>query len=96
MKNVYVIGTCDTKNEELVFLRSVIQKNGNNAKIVDVGTSARPSSADISNEVVASAAAEAQVDIQTAPPKTEESKIEPVAEEVVEAGDDEETKLDKS
>ena len=54
MKNVYVIGTCDTKNEELVFLRSVIQKNGNNAKIVDVGTSARPSSADISNEVVAS------------------------------------------
>ncbi len=54
MKNVYVVGTCDTKNEELVFLRSVIQKNGLIARTLDVGTSDSPSSADISNEVVAS------------------------------------------
>ena len=54
MKTVYVIGTCDTKYEELVFLRSVIQKNGLIAKIIDVGTSDISSSADISNEVVGS------------------------------------------
>ena len=28
MKTIFVIGTCDTKNEELVFLSNIIKENG--------------------------------------------------------------------
>ena len=54
MKSVYVIGTCDTKADELLFLKSVIKRNGLRAVLVDVGTRDNVKLADIANEEVAS------------------------------------------
>ena len=44
---VLVIGTFDTKNAELKFLRDRIVDAGQRAKLVDVSTSGRPSAADV-------------------------------------------------
>ena len=53
MKNIYVVGTCDTKNDELAFLKSIIKKNGLSVKLLNVGTTNKKTSADISNESIA-------------------------------------------
>ncbi|MEZ4777634.1 MAG: Tm-1-like ATP-binding domain-containing protein [Bacteroidia bacterium] len=49
MSAIFIIGTCDTKSSELIFLRTVLEKEGIEAKIVDVSTKRHPISADISN-----------------------------------------------
>ncbi|MBN9498574.1 MAG: Tm-1-like ATP-binding domain-containing protein [Alphaproteobacteria bacterium] len=43
---VYVVGTCDTKEQELVFAKSIIQAAGVPAVLVDVGTKAEAKAAD--------------------------------------------------
>ncbi|HWJ75747.1 MAG TPA: Tm-1-like ATP-binding domain-containing protein [Kaistia sp.] len=43
MKRIYIVGTADTKREELDFLKSVIEASGMTHALVDVGT--RPSAA---------------------------------------------------
>ena len=53
MDKVYVVGTCDTKEEELLFVRDTIARAGVPALLVDVGTRGRGSRSDIGPEVVA-------------------------------------------
>jgi uncharacterized protein (UPF0261 family) len=54
MKDViYVIGTCDTKQDELSFTCAAIQAAGGNPRLIDVGTRAQ-GQADVSSETVAS------------------------------------------
>ena len=53
MKTVFIIGTCDTKNEELEFLSKVIKNNNLDTKIVDVSTKKNFSNCDITNEEIA-------------------------------------------
>ncbi len=43
---VYVVGTCDTKEAELVFAKSIIEAAGVPAALVDVGTKAEAKAAD--------------------------------------------------
>jgi uncharacterized protein (UPF0261 family) len=51
---VYVIGTCDTKEPELLYARREIERTGAKTKLVDVSTGSTPSSAaDISAPEVA-------------------------------------------
>ena len=51
---IYVIGTCDTKEPELIYARREIERTGAKAKLVDVSTgSTRPSGSDISAAEVA-------------------------------------------
>ncbi|HOO86694.1 MAG TPA: Tm-1-like ATP-binding domain-containing protein, partial [Synergistales bacterium] len=38
MKKAYVVGTCDTKFEELKFVADLIRQSGVEALLVDVGT----------------------------------------------------------
>ncbi|HYN39659.1 MAG TPA: Tm-1-like ATP-binding domain-containing protein [Rhodospirillales bacterium] len=55
---VYVAGTCDTKGEELAYLRDRVRAAGADAVIVDLSTSDRaptPAPADIAPETVAAA-----------------------------------------
>jgi len=47
MKAVYVVGTLDTKREELAYVRDVIESTGLVAVLVDVGTTDHQSSADV-------------------------------------------------
>jgi uncharacterized protein (UPF0261 family) len=47
MKAVYVVGTLDTKREELAYVRDVIESTGVVAVLVDVGTTEHQSSADV-------------------------------------------------
>jgi uncharacterized protein (UPF0261 family) len=47
MKTVYIIGTCDTKGEELAFAVDCVRKAGAPAKLVDVSTTQHDSSADV-------------------------------------------------
>ena len=54
MKTVYVIGTCDTKQHELEFVKSLIAEAGVPVKLVDVGTCSVGSSADVASQEVAS------------------------------------------
>lgn len=54
MSKVYVIGTCDTKLEELSYARDLIVKAGVEAVLVDVGTRGTGAGADISAEDIAS------------------------------------------
>ena len=47
MKAVYVVGTLDTKREELAYVRDVVEATGMVAVLVDVGTTEHQSSADV-------------------------------------------------
>lgn len=53
MNKVYVVGTCDTKQQELLFVRDAIARAGVPAVLVDVGTRGRGSSSDVAPEEVA-------------------------------------------
>ena len=48
MGSIYIVGTCDTKGQELQYIRDLIAREGRSAKLVDVSTSsgASPVSAD--------------------------------------------------
>jgi uncharacterized protein (UPF0261 family) len=53
MKAVYVVGTLDTKREELAYVRDVVESTGVVAVLVDVGTTDHQSSADVKAAEVA-------------------------------------------
>lgn len=53
MGSVYVIGTGDTKSEELNYIKSVIEARGVKVTLVDVGTSNHKSTADVIPDEVA-------------------------------------------
>lgn len=53
MKRVYVIGTCDTKGEELHYACQCVRRTGVNAVLVDVSTTPSASVADVKAETVA-------------------------------------------
>jgi uncharacterized protein (UPF0261 family) len=53
MSAVYVIGTADTKSEELNYIKSVIEARGVEAVFIDVSTSDYESTADVTPEAVA-------------------------------------------
>ena len=52
-KTVYVVGTCDTKAEELAYARSLIRATGVDAVLVDVGTRGETDVADVPAREVA-------------------------------------------
>ncbi|WP_067339139.1 Tm-1-like ATP-binding domain-containing protein [Stappia indica] len=52
-KTVYVVGTCDTKAEELAYARSLIRAAGVDAVLVDVGTRGETDVADVPAREVA-------------------------------------------
>jgi uncharacterized protein (UPF0261 family) len=54
MSKVYVVGTCDTKEQELVYAKNLIQQTGVQAVLVDVGTQGISNSADVPATEVAS------------------------------------------
>jgi uncharacterized protein (UPF0261 family) len=53
MSTIYVVGTCDTKAEELHYVRDIIRSRGLAAVLVDVSTSATSGDADVPPEEVA-------------------------------------------
>lgn len=53
MKRVYVVGTADTKGEELAYVAERVRAAGASTLVVDVGTRAPKGSADIAAEAVA-------------------------------------------
>lgn len=53
MKNVYVVGTCDTKFKELNYMKEEITRAGVNAVLVDVATKGHDNPVDVKNEEVA-------------------------------------------
>ncbi len=53
MKRIYVVGTLDTKGEELGFLRSLVAAAGGDARLVDVGIRAPVVAADVKSTEVA-------------------------------------------
>src|SRR3954454_7339435 len=53
MRRVYVIGTCDTKGDELRFACARVARAGAKAVLVDVSTAASGSDADVAAETVA-------------------------------------------
>ncbi|WP_026616769.1 Tm-1-like ATP-binding domain-containing protein [Ensifer aridi] len=55
MKHIYVVGTADTKGEELAYLASRIEAAGGRPVLVDVGTRRPTITVDISAETVAAA-----------------------------------------
>ena len=62
--NILLIGTCDTKADEIVFLRSVMEGQGATVAIMDVGVLGKPRfTADFPNEEVAAAAGTTIADI---------------------------------
>ena len=52
MKYIYVIGTCDTKYNELKFVKDTIKRLGISALLVDVGTKRHNNKVDITNKEV--------------------------------------------
>lgn len=54
MGRVYVIGTCDTKAEELSYAKGLIERAGVDAVLVDVGTRGEAGPADVSADEIAS------------------------------------------
>lgn len=54
MGKVYVIGTCDTKSEELAYARDLVRAAGVECVLVDVGTRGADGVADVSARAVAS------------------------------------------
>jgi uncharacterized protein (UPF0261 family) len=55
MKKVYVVGTCDTKHEELSYVKSIIEENGLEAVLVHVGSREAGGEVDVQNREVAAA-----------------------------------------
>jgi uncharacterized protein (UPF0261 family) len=53
MKRIFVVGTCDTKDAELEYLRQLISAAGGDAMLVDVSTGASGKIADVSAAQVA-------------------------------------------
>ena len=53
MKKAYIVGTCDTKYEELAFVRDIIAGRGVQTVLVDVGTTPHCHPVDITAAVVA-------------------------------------------
>ena len=53
MNYAYVIGTCDTKYEELLFVKKQLEKTGLPTLLIDVGTTPRQYLVDVRNEEVA-------------------------------------------
>jgi uncharacterized protein (UPF0261 family) len=53
MKTIYVVGTCDTKQEELGYVKRQVVSTGVPALLVDVGTRGRGLDVDVSAETVA-------------------------------------------
>lgn len=53
MTKVYIVGTCDTKEAELVYAKTCVEKAGAKAILVDVGTRGSSSAADVPAKVVA-------------------------------------------
>jgi uncharacterized protein (UPF0261 family) len=53
VKRIYVVGTLDTKGEELGFLRSLVAAAGGDARLVDVGIRAPVVAADVKSTEVA-------------------------------------------
>lgn len=53
MGKVYVVGTCDTKEAELVYARACIEKAGAKAVLIDVGTKGQSRMADVTARAVA-------------------------------------------
>lgn len=58
MKTIAIVGTFDSKADEFNFLKSVIEKNGLETLMIDVGVFDSKIKADITNEDVATAAGE--------------------------------------
>jgi len=54
MKKAYIVGTCDTKYEELDYVRSLIRKAGVETVLVDVGIKPHDHPVDVPNSEVAS------------------------------------------
>ncbi len=52
-KRIYVVGTCDTKGDELLYAAYLIRKAGAQACVVDVSTASAMAQCDVSREVVA-------------------------------------------
>lgn len=52
MSSVYVIGTCDTKYDELKFVKDIVENGGVPALLVDVGIKAHDNKVDITNKEV--------------------------------------------
>lgn len=55
MKKVYVVGTCDTKHEELSYVREIIAAQGLETCLVHVGSRAAAGAVDVDNSEVAAA-----------------------------------------
>jgi uncharacterized protein (UPF0261 family) len=53
MGKVYIVGTCDTKQAELLFAKACVEKAGAKATLVDVGTKGLSKAADVSARTVA-------------------------------------------
>jgi uncharacterized protein (UPF0261 family) len=53
MGKVYIIGTCDTKEAELLYAKALVEKAGAAAVLVDVGTKVASKAADVSARTVA-------------------------------------------
>lgn len=53
MKSIYVVGTADTKGEELAYLARIVREGGGRPLVVDVGTRRPAISVDIAAETVA-------------------------------------------
>lgn len=47
MRYVYVVGTCDTKGDELRFVKRIVEAAGVEAKLVDLGTRSTDTDADV-------------------------------------------------
>jgi uncharacterized protein (UPF0261 family) len=53
MGKVYIVGTCDTKEEELAYARDMVERAGARAVLVDVGTKGSSKAANVSARAVA-------------------------------------------
>jgi uncharacterized protein (UPF0261 family) len=53
MKRVYIVGTADTKGQELVYIRALVEAAGARALVVDVGTRAAGVAVDVAGAIVA-------------------------------------------
>ena len=53
MGKVYVIGTCDTKHDELVYAKRMAERAGAKALLADVSTRPHKFTADITAETIA-------------------------------------------
>lgn len=51
MKHVHIIGTCDTKHTEILYVRTLLHEQGLKTCIVDIGIFERPLPSDIGNVV---------------------------------------------